>query len=98
MLTHTLLEESGSAVGASVPVTFDLNKVRTGICQFTETASGTITASIQGSMDNSNWVDVHTFSSITTTDAAVITLFPYMRVNVTNIHSTTPSIKVIIGE
>ena len=97
MLVHTLLNETGSTVAAKTAVSLDVNKTRTGLCQIVESGSGTITATIQGSMDNSNFVDVHTFSSITTSDAAVVTLFPFMRVNVTAVASS-PNVKVLIGE
>lgn len=76
MILKTLYSGSGSGAQASVP--FWNFPTTTGNLQF---VGGAASVLVQGSCNNSDWIDVVTLTS--TTRGAHVAMFPYMRVNVT---------------
>ena len=100
MLVHQLYSGSPTGDVTGSNVNMNVNKTRTGLVQVRESAGGTSTIDIQGSLsgDTNEFVTVKTFSITTSTnEAAVVTLFPYMRVKISGV-SSTPTTKVLIGE
>jgi len=102
MLIHKFKETGGSfpidEATTSDVVTLDVNKTRTGLFQTTQGTSDDVDVTLQGSMDNSNWVDIKAFVDVNnTTKAAVVTLFPHMRVVTANAAGTV-TVSSYIGE
>jgi len=76
MILKTLYSGSGSGAQASVP--FWNFPSTTGNLQF---VGGAASVLIQGSCDNTNFIDVVTLNS--TTRGAHVAMFPFMRANIT---------------
>lgn len=102
MLIHKFYETGGAfpidEATTSAVVETNLNGPRSGLFQATQGASADVDVKLQGSMDNSNWVDVQSFVDMNNSSkAAVVTLFPYMRV-VTSNAAGTVTVSTYIGE
>jgi len=102
MLIHKFQETGGAfpidEATTSAVVELDVNKTRTGLFQTTQGASADVDVTLQGSMDNSNWVDVKAFVDVNNSSkASVVTLFPYMRIVTANAAGTV-TVSSYIGE
>lgn len=69
---------SGTASGAQTAVKFDNFPQSTGNLQFIGPAASVL---IQGSCDNSNWLDIVTLTS--STRGAHVAMYPFLRANIT---------------
>ena len=86
------------AAGTSGVVNIRLNGSRSGLFQATQGAAADVDITLQGSMDNTNWVDIQAYVDVNNaTKAAVVTLFPYMRVVTANAAGTV-TVSTYIGE
>lgn len=64
------------------------NRNNVGAIQLIRTSgSGSPTVKLQGSIDGTNWLDI--LASITTSTAATVSLYPYMRITVTTTAAST---------
>lgn len=100
MLVHQLYTGTPSGSTTGTTTTLNVQATRTGLVQVIQSAADTnnATLDVEGSLDGgTTWVSLHTFTTVSTSEAAVVTLFPRMRVKFSAI-TNTPTVKVLIGE
>ncbi len=104
MVIHKLLEGS-TADGTGSGKEMKMERFRTGLVHAVQTStdSGDIASiKIEGSFDDTTYIEVHDFGAINTagqagSKSAVVTLFPFMRA-VQSSTANTPLVTVFLGE
>jgi len=104
MKVHKLLTDSTADV-TGTGIEMEVKRFRTGLVHAVQTStdSGDIASiKIEGSFDNSTYIEVHDFGAINTagqagSKASVVTLFPYMRA-VQSSSAASPVVNVFLGE